>query len=388
MTRSGWLAVVGIGVALVAAGCGDTIPAAPTLPAGSTSSGTTTTSPPTVTAISPANGGDVGGTIVTISGTNFTAGATVLIGGISASGVIVLSDTAIQCTTAANNPGTYDVQVTIGSNSAKLANAFTFLPAVDTTLVFTVYNHTRGVLGRWTATRSSGTSVTLDITALGEVDDENGNVVVPPIPLDTVDSKRMVVRTAASGGLTGAWVASTIVGTLNFTVPYVDRQAYDIFLMNAVNGADYTAVDSGFLSFPRSALVSRGADAGTTGPDALVTQLAQELDRTVALPWMRYGRVARTAATGDVVVSYLAPNAGACVTFTRTKGAIYANPDACTTSAQNLTSMMLLGGYEMFSGLHAIGGDSSSLLDTGTMRFTPIGFDLLAYIYLKDPKAW
>ncbi len=56
---------------------------------------------PTVTAVAPAFGPFGGGTAITISGTNFVAGATVTIGGAAASGVNVTSATSLTATTAA-----------------------------------------------------------------------------------------------------------------------------------------------------------------------------------------------------------------------------------------------------------------------------------------------
>ncbi len=71
------------------------------------------TTPPTVTAIAPASGPSGGGTGITITGTNFQAGAGVKIGGISATGVTVLNATQITATTPALSAGTLnDVLVT------------------------------------------------------------------------------------------------------------------------------------------------------------------------------------------------------------------------------------------------------------------------------------
>jgi hypothetical protein len=70
--------------------------------------------------------------------------------------------------------------------------------STTTTTTFTVYNHTAGRLGSWTASLQSGTRVTLDITALGEVVDEDGNVGQAAIPVDSADSQRLVVRAVSS----------------------------------------------------------------------------------------------------------------------------------------------------------------------------------------------
>jgi hypothetical protein len=70
-------------------------------------------SAPTVTAIWPAAGGVAGGTLVTISGTNFVTGASgVAIGDLAAGNVTVVSATTITATTPAHAASTVDVGVT------------------------------------------------------------------------------------------------------------------------------------------------------------------------------------------------------------------------------------------------------------------------------------
>jgi hypothetical protein len=67
---------------------------------------------PTVTAISPTNGPLAGGTAVTITGTGFVTGATVTIGGSSATGVGFVSATSLTATAPAHAAGTVNVVVT------------------------------------------------------------------------------------------------------------------------------------------------------------------------------------------------------------------------------------------------------------------------------------
>ena len=76
--------------------------------------------PPTVTGISPSSGTTLGGTSVTITGTNFTGATGVTIGGAAATNVTVVNSTTITATTAARSAGTASVVVTTpgGGNSA------------------------------------------------------------------------------------------------------------------------------------------------------------------------------------------------------------------------------------------------------------------------------
>ncbi|HYN22519.1 MAG TPA: M57 family metalloprotease, partial [Thermoanaerobaculia bacterium] len=67
---------------------------------------------PTVAAVNPKSGPTAGGTPVTITGTNFLAGATVTFGGTAASSVVVASPTLITALTPAKATGTVAVVVT------------------------------------------------------------------------------------------------------------------------------------------------------------------------------------------------------------------------------------------------------------------------------------
>jgi IPT/TIG domain/Putative Ig domain len=68
-------------------------------------------SAPTVGSVSPNSGSTAGGTSVTISGTNFQAGASVVFGGVAASSATVSSATRIQAVTPAHAAGPVDVVV-------------------------------------------------------------------------------------------------------------------------------------------------------------------------------------------------------------------------------------------------------------------------------------
>ena len=60
--------------------------------------GYTYVAPPTVSGVSPNSGTTAGGTAVTITGTNFAAGATVTFGSTAATNVVVASATQITAT--------------------------------------------------------------------------------------------------------------------------------------------------------------------------------------------------------------------------------------------------------------------------------------------------
>ena len=88
-------------------------------------SGFTFISPPIVTSVAPNWGAPQGGTTRTVYGTGFLSGATVTVGGIAASHVVVNSNNAIRCPT--HSAGATDVTVTNpGGDTSTLANSYTY----------------------------------------------------------------------------------------------------------------------------------------------------------------------------------------------------------------------------------------------------------------------
>ena len=81
-----------------------------------------------VISVFPSAGSTTGGATITITGTEFAADATVSVGGVPATDVVVQSATTIQATVAARStPGGADVVVTSGGRTASFANGFTFV---------------------------------------------------------------------------------------------------------------------------------------------------------------------------------------------------------------------------------------------------------------------
>ena len=76
------------------------------------SASTTSISNPTVTSLDSNSGSRLGGTVLAITGTGFAAGATVTIGGILATSILVNSSTSITATTTSHALGLVDVVVT------------------------------------------------------------------------------------------------------------------------------------------------------------------------------------------------------------------------------------------------------------------------------------
>ncbi|HVF88664.1 MAG TPA: IPT/TIG domain-containing protein, partial [Blastocatellia bacterium] len=125
-------------------------------------SGFTYTNPPpqapTVSGISPGSGSTLGGTSVTITGTNFSPGATVTIGGTTATSVNVVSGTSITATTPAHSAGAVNVVVTNTSGQSGTLNAgytYTSPPPPSAPDVVLYASEAPVKAGSWTVTPDS-----------------------------------------------------------------------------------------------------------------------------------------------------------------------------------------------------------------------------------------
>ena len=88
---------------------------------------------PSVSSVSGTSGTSAGGTSITITGTNFLAGATVSVGGAACTDVVVVSATSITCTTPAGTAGAQDIVVAnTDSQVATLSSGFTYIQAPAT----------------------------------------------------------------------------------------------------------------------------------------------------------------------------------------------------------------------------------------------------------------
>jgi len=164
--------------AVLIAGCGDDDAVAPT-PA------------PTLTSVTPAQGSPLGGTAITLTGTNFIAGATVAVGANAATAVVVVNATTITATTPAGTTGATDVSVTTASGNAGLTAAFSYYnsPTITSISMSTSSNFggtTITVVGTGFVNNAAGTNtVTIDgtpATGVVVVDDMNLTCVTPAGP--------------------------------------------------------------------------------------------------------------------------------------------------------------------------------------------------------------
>lgn len=219
---------------------------------------------PTLSSVSTTSGTSAGGTSITITGSNFLAGATVTVGGAACTSVTVVSATSITCTTPAGTAGAQDVVVTnTDTQVATLSSGFTYIAAPstpatpdvdgssdsgasatdnitsDNTPTISVGSATNGNTVTVTATKAGSTNVTCTFTAtaqsscdLGTLADgtwsitsvqTNGGVssASSTALTMTVDTTRPTVTSFSSTTANGTYVVGTtinITATLSETV--------------------------------------------------------------------------------------------------------------------------------------------------------------------------
>jgi len=124
--------------------------------------------PPTVNSVSPNAGTTNGGTTITIAGTNFLSGATVAVGGVSATGVSVNSTSSITATAPAHLEGATTVTVTNpDAQSGSLADAFTYSVPLPAPLVTAVSPESGATLGGTTVMITGANFVTGATVTMG-----------------------------------------------------------------------------------------------------------------------------------------------------------------------------------------------------------------------------
>ena len=214
-----------------------------------TPSGATT--PPTVTSVSPNTGSTIGGTAVTITGTNFATGATVKFGSTAATNVVVVSTTSITASTPAGTAGAATVTVTVSGQSGSLSSGFTYAVIPTVTSVSPNTGSTAGGTAvTITGTNfASGATVKFGATAATNVAFVSSTSITASTPAGTAGAATVTVTVSGqSGSLTSGF---TYVGTP--TVTSVSP--------NTGSTAGGTAVTITGTNFATGATVNFGATA-------------------------------------------------------------------------------------------------------------------------------
>ena len=200
---------------------------------------------PTVSTILPNTGTTAGGTAVTITGTGFLAGATVTLGGTSATGVTVVSSTSITATTPAHGAGAVNVVVTnTDTQFGSLTNGYTYTNPAPT--VSTISPNTGTTAGGTAVTITgtgflSGATVSLGGTSATGVTVISSTSITATTPAHAVGAVNVVVTNtdAQFGTLSNGYTYTT--GTGGGPIAFVQVKAATPQTASASVAVTYTA---------------------------------------------------------------------------------------------------------------------------------------------------
>ncbi len=217
--------------------------------------------PPTLTSVDPATGGTNGGTTVTLTGTDFLAGASVTIGGRAATGVTRVNATTTTAVTPWGVVGAADIVYTAADGqSATLPAAFTYTQSAPPAVTS---------VSPGGGSHGGGTPVTITGTGFA-----NGAIVRFGATAATAVQfvNATTITATAPGGSAGTTVGVTVVnpdaqtGTRASAFAYVDLPAPTVTAVSPAAGplAGGTSVTVTGTNFNPGAVVRFGALAGTT----------------------------------------------------------------------------------------------------------------------------
>ncbi len=235
--------------------------------------GSVTGTGPVVGGVAPSSGTAAGGTVVTITGANFAAGATVSFGGTAAASVTVVSSTSITATAPAHAAGAVTVTVTnTNGQSGSLSNAYAYTAVVTGSIAqvqvnaATPQNPTASVAVNYPVAQTAGD---LNVVAVGwndttstvsSVTDTRGNTYALAIGPNTGTGLRQSIyyaKNIAAG-------ANTVTVTFSQAAAVPDIRVLEYSGLDAVTPLDATAGAAG-----NSAAASSG-NATTTKANELI----------------------------------------------------------------------------------------------------------------------
>jgi hypothetical protein len=242
----------------------------------------------TLTSISPTSGPTTGGTVITLQGSNFAAGATVTVGGAAATSVTLVSTTQLRATTPAGTAGAQTVVVTNPSaQSASLAGAFTYTAATGSAPTLTSVSPTSGpIQGGITITMTganfvSGATITIGGTPMAGVIFDSATQLRATAPWGNAGQKTIVVTNP--NGQTATLVNAYTYGTATPAAPTLSSisptsgttaggTVVTLNGANFVSGATVTVGGTAMtgVTFVSASQLRATAPAGTAGAKTIV----------------------------------------------------------------------------------------------------------------------
>ena len=305
---------------------------------------------PTVTGLSPTSGPTAGGTVVTISGTNFAAGPTVRVGGVAATSVTLVSATQIRATTPVGTAGAKAVQVTTGGVTLTSPVSFTYTAAAAPTL--TSVSPTSGsTAGGTTITLTgtnfaSGATVRVGGTAATSVTFVSATQVTARTPAGTAGAKD--VQITNPNGL-----SATRTGGFTYTAPAGTPTLTSVSPTSGSTAGGTTITLTG-TNFASGATVRVGGTAATSVTFVSATQVTArtpagtagakdvQITNTNGLSATRTGGFTYTAPAGTPTLTAVSPTSGSTaggttITLTGTNFASGATVRVGGTAATSVT---------------------------------------------------
>jgi len=223
---------------------------------------------PTVTSVTPNSGTSGGGTPVTITGTNFAAGATVTFGGTPATNVVVVSSTKITATTPAHAAGPVDVVVTnTDGQSGTLPSGFTYTTSVTIGFVQVAATDPQSPVSTLSVNFSKAqTAGNLNVVVVGWNDSSSA---VQSVTDSLGNHYTLAIGPTVGTGLSqSVYYATGIAGGSNaVTVKFSQSATYADVRILEYTGV--TALDATAAGFGKSTAPTSGA-ATTTSPNELI----------------------------------------------------------------------------------------------------------------------
>ncbi len=205
--------------------------------------------PPTISSVSPSWGLTVGGTAITIAGTNLTGATSVTVGGAAATSLVVVSATSITAVTPAGTAGAKNVVVTTPGGTATATNAFTY---VSPPTISSVSPSSGALAGgnpiTITGTNLTGaTSLTVGGSAATSVVVVSATSITAVTPAGTAGAKNVVVTTPfGTATATNAFTYTTLWYAVFEQLPN-PAVVTDVALQNAITatGLPWRVRDNG-----------------------------------------------------------------------------------------------------------------------------------------------
>lgn len=180
---------------------------------------------PTITGVNPSGGPTTGGTVVTLTGTNFCPGATVTVNGVAATGVTQSGTTTITFTTPAGTAGAATITVTCPLGQA--TGGFTYRVCTVSGEAFGLNAVVTGILALSKVadvvlppggTQTVATAGVAGILTTGVITDTTADISTPATGQEIATSSSTVNTLSLLGGaITATLVRSVATSTSNGT---------------------------------------------------------------------------------------------------------------------------------------------------------------------------